>query len=188
MGRLFQNRERKWIILLGSFLLLVGILYRVFPSFDELSPSSEDIALKEKKISAYQKKVAERDSLDAVFKDLNRTLAGRESGLLAGDKPPLAAVDIQNTIREITQRLGIEVSTMSVLKPIESETKLYLSIPVQFTFSATITQLTKLMHHLSVSAKILIVDGLRVVSSQQQKDGQIQSTMTVTGLMKADKS
>jgi Tfp pilus assembly protein PilO len=188
MGRFFQNREKKWITLLGGFLLLVGVLYRLSPSFDEMLPNSEDIAIKEKKISAYQKKVLERDSLDAVLKELNRTLAMRESGLLSGDTPPLAAVDIQNTIRDITQRLGVEVSTMSVLKPVENEIKAYLSIPVQFTFNSTVTQLAKVVYQLSVSAKILTLDALRVVSSQQQKDGQVQSTLTVTGVMRTDKS
>lgn len=188
MISLVWSRQRKMIAIAGGVLLLIGIIYRFLPSFDHMIPSREDISIKEKKILSYHKKVIELDSLEGTLKEFSRTLGQLEAGLLAGDKPALAAVDIQNTIREITQRLGIEVSTMSVLKPIEGELKTYNGIPVQFTFNSTITQLARFLHQLSTSTKILTIDSLRILSIHQQKEGQIQSTLTVTGFMRTDKS
>ncbi len=114
-----MNKERKYILIGGAILLLIGAIYRFFPEIEAFQPSGEEIVLKQKKLIKYRQTVEERSQTDAKLIALNRSLERSEAGLLNGETPALAAVDIQNILNQIASKSKVEVKAMRVLEPAE---------------------------------------------------------------------
>lgn len=178
------DKKRKYIIIIGAVLLLLGLIYRLFPFFQGIQSASAENVLKEKQLAKYRQMVHEGKNLEARLISLNRTLTRAESGLLTGKTPPLAAVDIQNILNKIASRSDVEMKTVRVLKPEKLDEKNYLSVPVQFSISSTIRQLKEILYRIETSPKYLTVKKVRINVARRGSSRQIRSDITVAGVMK----
>ena len=102
-----MSKERKYLLMGGGVLLLLGVLYRFFPVIQDLKPAGSEIIFKKQQIAKYRQKIQKRKNLESRRIALNRNLGRAESGLLAGETPALAAVDIQNILSDITRKIDI---------------------------------------------------------------------------------
>jgi len=68
------------------------------------------------------------------LKALKDSLAQLESQFLSGNTTALAASDLQDIIRHITETLGLKVGSIQVIPPRESGA--YLEIPIRIQFNA----------------------------------------------------
>ncbi|HHC24597.1 MAG TPA: hypothetical protein ENK58_04170 [Desulfobacterales bacterium] len=184
-----MTKERKYILIIGAILLLLGAIYRFFPELQEFQPLGEEIALKQRKLVKYQQMVQEKSRLNARLLLLNRNLDRAESSLLNGETQALAAVDIQNILNDIAGRSEVEVTAMRVLKSRElgedsPARDRYISIPVRITISATIRQLKEVLYRIENSLKFLRVSDMRIKTDRVREAKKVRSTLTVEGLMK----
>ena len=178
------NKQRKVILIAGAIALFVGVVYRFFPIFDNIESMDDEIALKEKKLVKYRAMVREREALESKLISLNRAIERAENGLLEGETPALAAVDVQNILNEITGKSELEVLTMRVLKPQGKDEDLYTAIPVQITIRCTIRQLKEILYQVESSSRLLRISDFRVRVIRSKVEGQIQATLTVEGFVK----
>ncbi len=178
------SKERKIILIAGALLLLIGVIYRNLPVFDNIASLDDEIILKEKKLIKYRRMVKERNELDQKLITLNRTLDKAQAGLLNGETPSLAAVDIQNRINKIAGNVEVEVLTMRVLKTDEKEENLYMAVPVQVTFRSRMRQLKEMLYMIENNAKLLKISDFRIRLIHSKEEGEVQATLTVEGFMK----
>ena len=87
------SRERRYILIGGALLLLLGMLYRFTPSLEGIFGSGEATALKEQKLANYRRIARKRQALEMQLDVLRQTLRRAESGLLSGKTPALAEVE-----------------------------------------------------------------------------------------------
>jgi hypothetical protein len=178
------DKRKKVLLTVGAIALFVGVIYRFLPVFDIIESTDDEIALKEKKLVKYRQMVRERETLESKLISLNRAIERAESGLLEGETPALAAVDVQNILNEITGESELEVLTMRVLKPKSKDEDLYTAIPVQITIRCTIRQLKEVLYQVESSSRLFRVSDFRVRVIRSKVEGQIQATLTVEGFMK----
>ena len=183
MFKIKIDKRRRYLLIIGAVLLFLGLIYRALPLFHSIESGGTEIALKEREISAYRRAVQEGQGIEERLISLTRSLEQGESGLLKGKTPALASVDIQNSLNDIAKRNGIEIKSLRVLKPEQTAEDCYLSIPVKFNIMSTLRQLTGLLYRIESSPKYLMVETVRI-SSRGKNTGQIQSDITVSGLMK----
>lgn len=182
------DKQRKYILIAAAVLLLFGIIYRLFPFFQGIQAAGAEIVLKERQLVKYRQMVQKGKDLQAKLISLNRTLDQVESGLLTGETPALAAVDVQNTLNEVASRSEVEIKTVRVLKPEKIDEENYLSVPVQFTISSTIRQLKEMLYRIETSPKYLTIKKIRISVRHTRGLRQIQSNLTVAGVMKLAES
>ena len=180
------NKERKYLLIGGIILLLIGFIYRMLPFFYSFQPAADEILLKKRNIIKYKQMVQKGNELDSKLMVLNRVLDRAESRLLTGKTPALAAVEIQNIINDITSRSDVDIKTTRVLKPEELKATNYLSIPLKFNISCTIRQLKEILYRIETSAKFILAREVRLRTVRRRNMEQIQSTLTVAGFMKKD--
>ncbi|MEA2039929.1 MAG: type II secretion system protein GspM [Thermodesulfobacteriota bacterium] len=183
MFKIKIDKRRRYLFIIGAILLFLGLIYRVLPFLQSIESGGTQIALKEREIAAYRRAVQEGQGIEERLISLNRSLERGESGLLKGTTPALASVDIQNRLNTIAKRNGIEIKRLRVLKPEQTGEDCYLSIPVKFNITSTLRQLTGLLYRIESSPKYMMVKTVRI-SSRGRSTGQIQSDITVSGLMK----
>ena len=178
------SKEKKILLTVGAILLLFGVVYRFFPFWESIESLEDEIALTRKKLGKYRSMVPERNELEKRLINYNRIIERAEGGLLEGETPALAAVDIQNILNEITGKSELEVLTMRVLKAESEEEDLYTTVPVQITIRCTVRQLKEVVYQVESASKLLRISDFRVRVVRGKKDeGQVQATLTVEGFM-----
>ncbi len=175
--------KRKYLFITLGCLLLMGVVYRFYPSLEELAFPAKEIALKESRLLKYRKAVEAGVNLDKRLASLNGVLKELESGLLTGRTPSLAAVEIQEIVQKIADQSQLEIRSMRVLKPVELEKKKYLSIPVEFHVIPTIRQFKEVLYRIETSPKYLTIEKVNA-RYFPDKDRRFRCQITIAGFMK----
>jgi Tfp pilus assembly protein PilO len=177
------DKQKKILLVIGAVILFIAVVYRFFPFFENIESLEDEISLKEKNIIKYRQMVQERNDLEVKLDSLNRIIENAESGLLEGKTPALAAVDVQNILKEITDKSDMEVLTMRVMRPEDKEEEIYVIIPVQITIRCSVRQLKEVIYQIESSSKLLKISECRVRVIRGRVEGQVQATLTVQGFM-----
>ena len=176
--------ERRYLLLGGLLLLLIGAVYRFFPDMQGSFSFSNELALKKKTLIKYQQMIQEKNALEADLSIMEEQLQTAEEGLLSGETSAIAAVDIQNTLDEIAALNEIEIQSMQVMKPEGQNEAPYLSVPVQVSIQTNSRGLKNILYGIETSSKALQVNDLRIRMIRRGDPDRIQATFTVTGYMK----
>jgi hypothetical protein len=184
---LIVDKRRRYLLIAGAVLLLFGLAFWLFPFFEGIQGGQTDIAAQKKRVAKYRQTVKGRGELEARLVSLNKSLEQVEAGLLTGKTAALAAVDIQNILNEIALGSGVEIKSVQVLtsQNQKQDAELYISVPVQFTVSATIRQLKDILYKIEASPKFfLTVERIGISVAGAGGPGQMRVDITVSGIMK----
>ncbi len=184
---LIVDKRRRYLLIAGAVLLLCGFAFWMFPYIEGIRGGDTDMAAQKKRIAKYRQTVKGRGELEAMVVSLTKSLERAEAGLLTGKTAALAAVDIQNTLNEIVIGSGLDIKSVQVMKSQnqKQDADLYITIPVQFTVSATIRQLKDILYKIEASPKFfLTVEKIGISVSGAGGPGQMRCDITVSGIMK----
>lgn len=182
-----MTKERKLILTLGLVLLVFGLLYRFAPDYHSFMVSDDEIALKQKKLAQHLHMLKKKPGLEARFSASKTALARAEKMLLNGTTPALAAVDMQNIIKGIAYKTGIEIASFQVLTTVEPDAADYIDIPVRFQITSTIRQLKDILYGMESSDKLLKITEISSGSVRRKPKSDepvyVRSVVTVAGYM-----
>jgi hypothetical protein len=176
-------REKR-AIFIAALAVAAYLIYSllVSPTLEGQKRVEEELAASSLLLEKYQNIISKRDQVMAELNQATTELAGFESRLLTGDKPPLAASQLQQIISQISEKVDIDIRSVTILKPKESG--LYVEIPIRMLFAGNSPQLKALLeeiegHRLSLQVKELAVN---VINPNIEKN--IQVNMVVSGFTK----
>lgn len=184
MATIMMTQERRYILMAGCVLLLLGLMYRFYPDVIDFLPDSGELDMKIKTVERYKEKVGERRQIQERIMTLARRLEQAESVFLEGATPALAAVSIQNVVNEIAQSNGLEMASQLVMKTRDDPEKPYLEIPVQITVRLSVAQLRDFLYKIDSSPQLLAILDLRLRRLETAGPDMLNATMTVAGYMK----
>jgi len=178
------TKEQKYIVIIGAVLLFIGVIIRFYPESTDTAFTPDEIEIKKEHIEKYSKIVAKKAQIEKKRAIAKRMLNRTEARLLTGNTPPLAAVEIQNILKEITALSNVEIKTMRVMGEKISEDTDYVRIPVRFSIQCNILQLKEILYGIESSQKLLMVTALKVDSASAGQQGRLQSTIITEGVMR----
>jgi len=181
------DERKKYLYLIAVVLFVLVVVYRIKPFLVQLTPSNDEIILKEATLVKYRKIIRKKGALETALKALAREVKNAEKGLLSDKTASLAAVEIQNILTEIAAKNNVEIRRVQVLKPEKASAKGYMLIPVRFSLNTTIRQLKKIMCSIEREKKYLIFKKvvIRVIRiGPINSTGTIRSDLTLYGIMK----
>lgn len=165
-------------------MLLAGFIYRFYPFGFEFLNGSADLALKQKRIAKYSLAIQQKPYIDKHLATLSKT-AGESAGLfLKGSTPALAAVDIQNTLNGIAEKVGVSVSRMDVQKEKKLEKENIVSIQVGFRITSTTRQLRDLIYYIEASGKLIRIIDIQANVQRNKIPEEIASSIMVEGFIR----
>lgn len=179
-----MSKERRYIIIAGAILLLIGAVYRFYPDVRQFFSFQNEFALKRKNLIKYQQMVKEKNALEAALSAMEGQLQTAEAGLLSGETAAIAAVEIQNTLNEIAEENNVEIRSMQVMKPEGQKDEPYVSVPVQISIQTNTRGLKNVLYGIEASPKTFHITNLRVRTSGRTESDRIEAAFTVTGYMK----
>lgn len=181
-----QALERRIILIAGAILLILGAIYRFMPEIDWGNDQQLAHALKTQKLARLVTQIQSKAQVDTQFRKVQKQVARNEAALLSGNTPALAGGEIQSHLKSASERLGLTLKRVHVLKPIEIEDLPYVLIPVQVTMEASIRELKEFLYQVAASKKMMRIDRLqiRILGSASKPSGLIQAAFTLEGVMK----
>src|SRR5712692_3422645 len=99
-----KSRERR-LLVAGAIVaaIVLGYLYGVEPLLDHHDRVQSQIAAREQLLARHQRLIARRDRLLEEREALQAEIRQRRGRLLPGDKPPLAASELQKLVKSTAQ-------------------------------------------------------------------------------------
>ena len=161
-GRL-SKRERGMVLLaLSIFLLILGRYLVVEPYSARRGWVKSQLEIQTQLLEKQSRYLKRRTQLEGDLGQLKIKLEALDSSLLAGDTPPVSASALQEEVREIAAKEGVQIVSTRVLspKPVGS----FLSIPVQIEVSGEIGQVVNLIKGIESSSKLLVVSEVNIRS------------------------
>ena len=179
--RLSQREKRT--LLTGGVIILLILLFQAYSWYSDFMEGLRDLS--EARLSVLQRqmeRLAEGDSLHRRAETLRQQVEEQERALLKGDKPPLAAAELQRALKEMATDLGIDIKLERTLNPVEAGP--YYGIPVEIGFTTTTGKLKDLLYRLRRSSLLATVTKLKVRVTDINDPREIYTTMTVTGFIR----
>lgn len=175
-----RPRERRLLVLAGIVAAVVlAQLYVVEPLVESHRHTQELIAARQSLLLRQQRLLARHERYERELAELRAEIADRRGRLLPGDRPPLAASELQKLIKATAQDSGVEVRSERILPTVERGG--YTEVPVEVTLSGPIRAITALLYRLEGSPVLLTLADvkLRVVSVVSPRE--LSATLAVSG-------
>ncbi|MCJ8499377.1 type II secretion system protein GspM [Desulfatitalea alkaliphila] len=176
-------KERKYLLIAGTILLLLGAVYRFYPDLAAYFGGSNESALQMRQLSRYRQAAAERPRLQAQHTALQSRLERAEQILLGAPTPSLGAVDIQNVINDIAYANNLVVESVRVQRTKDAPVEGFLEVPVTVTIKLRIRQLTDLLHRIEAAPQLLAVTDMNLRAAPAGEPDTLNAVITVSGYM-----
>ena len=182
------TKEQKIILIVGLIAIILGAIYRFSPFLTDIFSGGGEMASTGKKLMKYREILARRSSHEEELAGLTRVLRRGESGLLSGETPALAAVDIQNRLTRMAGKSDVEIKSQRVLKPYQSNDpspgeSFYMRVPVNVTLISSVRQLKEILYRIETDPKMLIITQMSVSVVSIKNPDDVRTTLAVEGLM-----
>ena len=178
-------QKQKIVLFIGVILLCFTLLYRLVPLVKEFL-SETDRSFTEQRIEKLQKKSMKKLVLQQRYVRLEKRLIQKESYLLQGMTPALAAVELQNILYDLTRQYGVSVQSVRVLNPVKHENDalvMYTTIAIEARMIQSVRQLKDILYGLAKSKGLLNVEVLTLQRDKKSKNENIGTVLRLTGIM-----
>lgn len=177
-----DSRERKFLVI-GAILASLIIIYRLTAWYGDIN--TEIRGLTDAKMMMLEKQLnnlSEMERLQEGLESFRKGALKHEKALLKGDKPPVAAAELQSILKEMISSLEIEMRSERALSPVEAG--YYLGVPVEIGFVTDTAKLKSLLYKLRRSALLLNVTELKTRVTNLNNPLDTYITLTTTGFIK----
>lgn len=180
------NKEKRYLLIAGMVLLLVGAVYRFYQDFLDVFTRPDEVTFKENELTRYRKALQEKGLLEAELLSTERELARNEAALLSKGTASLAAVDIQNMVNDLGELKKVDIKSMRVLEPKRLENAGYMTVPLEIAMTGSIRQLKEVLFGIENSQKLLKVSAIRIRIPNMNHPEELHCTVVVEGFMKGE--
>ncbi len=167
------------------FLLLLVYLAVVSPLLALERRWSRELDQKRHLLLRYQGLQEGQVKMVRVQQVLKAATAEVESQFLSGPNAAVAAADLQEILKNLTEAHGVQLTSTKVLSP--RETGPYVEVPVQVQLSGTLDQLLTVLYHVEHEKKLLFIPELEINAprwlARRKQVTTIQMNLVVAGVM-----
>lgn len=179
-----KQREKK-VLLLGGIIVILILVYYFTAWYKDMSASLGDyVDARRMKLERQLTEISRKADIQKEFEVVSADLKELEKGLLSGSKPPLAAAEIQRTLKNIVSTVDVNINLERTLDSVPTENDLYLGIPVEIGFAASTAKLKDILYRIKTSPLQLTVSDIKILVRNTDNPMDVNATLTVKGFMK----
>jgi Tfp pilus assembly protein PilO len=162
---------------------VAGYVYVVEPLIEAHAATRELVAARQGLLARQERLVARSEAYARELGALRAEIVRRRGRLLAGDKAPIAASELQKLVKTTAQEAGIDVRSERILAPVERGG--YAEVPVEMTLSGPIRGLTAFLHRLEDTPILLALTDLKVRAPATGSSRDLSATVALSGFIPA---
>ena len=179
-----RPRERRLLLVAGLLTLgVVGYIYVVEPLIEAHAATRDLVVARRGLLARQQRLVTRTDAYRRELAVLQEEIGRRRARLLAGEKAPVAASEIQKLVKSTAQESGIEVRSERILVPVDRGG--YAEVPVEVTLAGPIRGLTAFLHRLEGAPILLALTDLKVRAPATGAARDLSATIALSGFIPA---
>jgi Tfp pilus assembly protein PilO len=191
----FIDRKRPWkklsggrrtlvfILLLGAVILLVHELV-IAPLIGSEKKVRDEIALKAKMLARYEEFIQAGKEIDGELNQITQQVETIQLRLLPGETPQISAASLQEILKKLAEKNGIEIRSFRIGEP--KELNFYLKVPVVIDINPTksMASLVYFLFDIENSEKFLVISELNLTTPNIRNPTEVRGSLTVTGFVK----
>jgi type II secretory pathway component PulM len=179
-----RPRERRLLVAAGLIGIgVAGYVYVVEPLIEAHAATRELVVARSGLLARQERLVTRSEAYGRELGALRTEIARRRGRLLAGDKAPVAASELQKLVKTTAQEAGIEVRSERILAPVDRGG--YAEVPVEVTLSGPIRGLTTFLHRLEEAPILLALTDLKVRAPATGAMRDLSATIALSGFIPA---
>jgi Tfp pilus assembly protein PilO len=177
-----RPRERRLLILAGLIAIgVAGYVYVVEPLVEAHASTRELVVARRGLLARQERLVARSEAYGKELAELRGEIDRRRRRLLAGDKAPVAASELQKLVKTTAQEAGIEIRSERILAPVDRGG--YAEVPVEMTLTGPIRGLTAFLHRLDEAPILLAMTDLKVRAPATGANRELSATIALSGFI-----
>lgn len=177
-----QSRDRRALTFLGvAIALVLAYLYGVEPLVRGQQQLAQDIAARREQLLKYQQVVARRKPIEQQRQKIAAVLKQLGELIFVGDKPSLAAAELQQVLKELARREGVKIEREKILEPIEAGN--FQQILVEINVRSSVRNISRLIYQIEGYAKFLAIPEFSIEVANRRKPSTVKARLVVTGLL-----
>jgi type II secretory pathway component PulM len=179
-----RPRERRLLVLAGLLVVsVVGYVYVVEPLVEAHRATGELVVARRGLLVRQERLVARTDAYGRELEALRAEIDARRKRLLAGDKAPVAASELQKLVKTTAQEAGIDVRSERILATVDRGG--YAEVPVEVTLAGPVRALAAFLHRLEDAPVLLALTDLKVRAPVTGAQRDLSATLKLSGFIPA---
>jgi len=184
MKQLRNRRKNLLSILLFGIALILAFQYGLAPLLDSQKKVQEDIDQKRKLLAKSVTFISSGKEIEDSLNQVTQQLEAIQSKLLPGETPQINAANLQEILKKLAEKNGIQIRSFRIGEP--KELTYYVRIPVIIEINPTksMASLTYFIYDIENYEKLLLISDLDVTAPNMRSPSEVQGSLTVVGFTK----
>ena len=181
-----MRRERRTVLVLLVLAVVLILAYQLalVPLVESQRNVRQDLALKKKLLDRYEDYIKSGKDMDEELNQRVQQVEAIQAKLLPGETPQINAANLQEILRKLSEKNGIQIRSFRIGEP--KEMNFYLRIPVTIEVMPTksMAALSYFLYDIESDEKLLVISDLDVTAPNMRNPTEVQGSVTVVGFTK----
>lgn len=180
--------RRKKIFTTGVFFLGLAGFYLLIlkPISIKHTRTLNKIEKKESLLYRYKAILERKDQLKERITFVKNESEKLDKFLLTGDKPAIAASELQVLLENIAKKTNVLVKNITNKKPLEKD--IFLQIPLEIAIESTLRELKDVIYHIENLDKLILIRKLNIRLIKSDNPEKLETKLTIDGYIKKTSS
>ncbi len=181
-----MRRERRTVlVLLGlAVVLILAYQFVLVPLVESQRNVRQELALKKKLLARYEDYIKSGKDMDEELNQRAQQVEAIQGKLLAGETPQINAANLQEILRKLSEKNGIQIRSFRIGEPKEMNFYLRIPVTIELTPTRSMAALSYFLHDIENDEKLLVISDLDVTAPNMRNPTEVQGSVTVVGVTK----
>ncbi len=182
--QLRSRRKSVLILLLLGIVLILAFQFVLDPLLESERKVKDEISMDKKMLQRYQEYIDGKSGKEIELNQVSQQVESIQSKLLPGETPQINAANLQEILKKLSDKNGIQIRSFRIGEP--KETTFYVKIPVIIEINPTksVASLTYFIYDIENYEKLLLISDLDITAPNMRSPSEIQGSLTVMGFTK----
>jgi len=180
-GGLKGRKKNFFLLLLAGALVVVIYEFGVVALLESQRRVRDELGLKSKMLGRYDEFVKTEKDIEEELGQVEKQVEAIQAKLLPGETPQIMAASLQEMLRKLSEKNGIQIRSFRIGEP--KELNFFLRVPVIIEINPTksMSSLTYFLYDIENTEKFLVISDLNLTAPNMRNPTEVQGNLTVTG-------
>jgi len=180
-GKLKGRKKNLFMLLLAGVLVVVIYEFGVVALLESQRRVRDELGLKSKMLGRYDEFVKTEKDIEEELGQVEKQVEAIQAKLLPGETPQIMAASLQEMLKKLSEKNGIQIRSFRIGEP--KELNFFLRVPVIIEINPTksMSSLTYFLYDIENAEKFLVISDLNLTAPNMRNPTEVQGNLTVTG-------
>ena len=180
-GKLKGRKKNLFLLLLAGVLVVVIYEFGVVALLESQRKVRDELGLKSKMLGRYDEFVKTEKDIEEELGQVEKQVEAIQAKLLPGETPQIMAASLQEMLKKLSEKNGIQIRSFRIGEP--KELNFFLRVPVIIEINPTksMSSLTYFLYDIENAEKFLVISDLNLTAPNMRNPTEVQGNLTVTG-------